>query len=324
MQNEMSDFVIEEEHAGQRIDKALSNLCDDLSRSRIKGLIDDGHTMLNGVPCTTPSKKLELGDVVKIVVPPPVAAEPIAQDIPLDIVHEDADLIVLNKPAGLVVHPGAGNQDGTLVNALLHHCGDDLSGIGGVMRPGIVHRLDKDTSGLMVVAKNDMAHQGLSAQLEDRSLSRKYKALVLGVPMPPKGHVDLPIARHHVNRLKMTVNETHGRTAKTYYQVLENYRDEFSLLECQLESGRTHQIRVHMAHIRYYLIGDQTYGPQPTAVKGALKRAGYDADIAQKIVNFPRQALQAYSLSFLHPGTKKQVSFEIALPDDFSKLLKLL
>lgn len=322
-QNDRSSFKIEEVHVNQRIDKALSDLCADLSRSRIKGLIDGGQVRLNGVACTTPSRKLELGDIVQIDVPPPVPAEPEAQDIPLDIVYEDSDLIVLNKPAGMVVHPGAGNYDGTLVNALLHHCGDELSGIGGVMRPGIVHRLDKETAGLMVVAKNDMAHQGLSAQLEDRSLSRKYKALVLGAPMPPKGSVDQPIGRHHVNRLKMTVNEKYGRESKTHYQVIENYRNEFALLECALESGRTHQIRVHMAFIKHPLIGDPVYGPQPTAVAGALKRAGYDEGMAREIMEFPRQALQAFSLSFIHPGSEKRVSFEIDLADDFVKLLNL-
>ena len=324
MTNDTSCFFISGEQVGQRIDKALSALCDDLSRSRIKGLIDGGHVRLNNMPLKAASSKLEEGDKVELRVPPPVSADPIPQDIPLDIVFEDKDLIVLNKPAGLVVHPGAGNHDGTLVNALLHHCGDELSGIGGVMRPGIVHRLDKDTSGLMVVAKNDMAHKGLSAQLEDRSLSRKYKALVLGVPMPPKGSVDMAIARHKGNRLKMAVNEEEGRAAKTYYQILERYRDEFSLLECKLESGRTHQIRVHMAHVKYPLVGDPAYGPQPTAVQGALRRAEYPPGDIAKIMKFPRQALQAYALSFIHPGTEERVSFEIDLPDDFSNILNLL
>lgn len=324
MKNETNSFTVDEALSGQRLDKILVALCDDLSRSRIKALIDGGEVTLNGFVCTTPSRKLAKGERIELNIPPPVAAEPEAQDIPLDIVYEDDDLIVLNKPIGMVVHPGAGNSDGTLVNALLYHCGDSLSGIGGVMRPGIVHRLDKDTSGLMVVAKNDTAHKGLSAQLEDRSLSRKYKALVLGVPMPPKGNVDLPIARHHANRLKMTVNEEKGRAAKTYYHVIERYRDEFALVECQLESGRTHQIRVHMSYIKHPLIGDQTYGPQPTAVQGALRRASYDAEMVTQILEFPRQALQAYSLSFIHPTTDETVSFEIELPDDFYKLLNLL
>lgn len=324
MTNEVNNFVVEGDLAGQRLDKILVALCDDLSRSRIKALIDSGEVKLNGYICTTPSRKLARGEKIELNLPAPVAAEPAPQDIPLDIVYEDDDLIVLNKPAGMVVHPGAGNYDGTLVNALLHHCGDSLSGIGGVMRPGIVHRLDKDTSGLMVVAKHDKAHKGLAGQLEDRSLSRKYKALVLGVPVPPKGNVDLPIARHHANRLRMTVNEEKGRAAKTYYQVIERYRDEFALVECTLESGRTHQIRVHMSHIKHPLIGDQTYGPQPTAVQGALKRAQYDVDIAADIMKFSRQALQAYSLSFIHPITENTVSFEIKLPEDFSNLLKYI
>lgn len=321
--SENLSFIIEEEHVDVRLDKALSALCDDLSRSRLQALIEQGEVTLNGGACKA-SHRLEIGDQLVVRIPPPVAAEPKPQDIPLEIVHEDTDLIVLNKPVGMVVHPGAGNHDGTLVNALLHHCGDELSGIGGVMRPGIVHRLDKETSGLMVVAKNDKAHKGLAAQLEDRSLSRKYKALVLGVPMPPKGSVDAAIARHKGNRLKMSVNEKEGRAAKTHYKVLQDYRGEFALVECALESGRTHQIRVHMAHIKHPLIGDPAYGPQPTAVSGALKRAGYDEDSMNAVMNFPHQMLQAYSLSFIHPGTNERVSYEIELPENISKILNLL
>ncbi|MCB1532149.1 MAG: RluA family pseudouridine synthase [Alphaproteobacteria bacterium] len=323
--SEVLSFTITEEHVGARMDKALSALCgDDLSRSRLQGLIAEGQVRLNGVSCETASRRLELDDELSVAIPPPVAADPVAQDIPLDIVYEDDDVIVLNKPVGLVVHPGAGNHDGTLVNALLHHCGDTLSGIGGVMRPGIVHRLDKETTGLMVAAKNDKAHKGLAAQLEDRSLSRKYKALVLGVPMPLKGSVDAPIARHKGNRLKMSVNQKEGREARTHYLVLESYRDEFALVECALESGRTHQIRVHMDYIKHPLIGDPTYGPQPTAVQGALKRAGFSAETVQQMMDFPYQVLQAYSLSFIHPGTNEEVSFEIDMPENIRNLLNSL
>jgi 23S rRNA pseudouridine1911/1915/1917 synthase len=272
-------------------------------------LIEAGEVKIHGGVENRPSYKVQSGDVLTLNVPPPIKWYPAPENIPLNIVYEDDDLIVLNKPAGLVVHPGAGNKDGTLVNALLYHCSDSLSGIGGVLRPGIVHRLDKDTSGLMVVAKNDTAHQGLAAQFSDRTLSRKYKALVLGVPMPPKGEINLPIARHHKNRLLMAVNEKHGKPARTFYKVVERYRDHFALVECTLESGRTHQIRVHMKAIDHPLIGDPAYGAQITKVQSALKKAGYNEDIQAHVLNFPRQALHAFSLTFIHPRSGKAMTF---------------
>lgn len=316
-------FLIESDHEGGRLDKVLTELVDDLSRSRIQALIDEGEVTIDDQICQTASRKLNAGEEIVLKIPPPKSADPEPENIPLDIVFEDEHLIVLNKPVGLVVHPGAGNYSGTLVNALLHYCGDDLSGIGGVLRPGIVHRLDKETSGLMVVAKNDKAHQGLSAQLEDRSLLRRYKALVLGNPMPPKGEVDQPIGRHPGNRLKMAVSEE-GKLAKTYYKVIQSYRDEFALLECALESGRTHQIRVHMAYIKYPIVGDPLYGPQRTAVQGALKRAEYDPGIASDIAAFSHQLLHAFALSFVHPVSGEQQSFEQDSPESFIKVLKLL
>ena len=246
------------------------------------------------------------------------------ENIPLDIVFEDEHLIVINKQAGLVVHPGAGNYSGTLVNALLYHCADTLSGIGGVMRPGIVHRLDKDTSGVMLAAKTDQAHKGLAAQLEDRSLSRIYKALVLGVPQPRKGSVDQPLARDHRNRLKMAVNNSHGKTAKTHYQVERDFKGVLSLLECKLESGRTHQIRVHMGYAGYPLIGDPLYGPQPTAVRAALKRGGYEPETIEEVMAFPRQALHAAAISFIHPASGEEMAFEAPMPEDFAGLIGLL
>ena len=251
-------------------------------------------------------------------------ASPQAQDIKLDIVYEDEHMLVINKPVGLVVHPGAGNHDGTLVNALLYHCGDSLSGIGGVVRPGIVHRLDKDTSGLMVVAKNDKAHQGLSEQLSDRSLSRVYLALVLGVPMPPSGCVDKPIGRDPRNRQKMAILAKNSREAQTHYKVKTNYHDALALLECRLQTGRTHQIRVHMGHIKLPLVGDPLYGPQPTALRAALKKAGYEKDDIESIVAFGRQALHATEISFVHPVTAKRMSFNASPPDDFSNILNIL
>ncbi len=317
-------FEISETHNGVRIDKAVSELSEDLSRARVQALIADGQVRLNGLICDSASKKLSAGSVVELTIPPPTESDPQPEDIPLDVLYEDEDLIVINKPAGLVVHPGAGNWSGTLVNALLHHCGGSLSGIGGVVRPGIVHRLDKDTSGVMIAAKNDKAHQGLAAQLEDRSLSRIYKALVLKVPVPPKGTIDLPLGRHPGQRTKMAVRRRDGKAAKTHYHVKENYRDACALVECRLESGRTHQIRVHMEAIKHPIIGDPLYGPQPTAVTAALKKAGYEAPDIEKALDFPRQALHAQFLSFVHPLSDENMSFEAPYPDDFSNLLKLL
>jgi 23S rRNA pseudouridine1911/1915/1917 synthase len=307
-----------------RLDKVLSVAFADLSRSRIQGLIEQGQVLINGKACDTSSKKLVIGDVVELNVPPPVAANPQAENIPLDIVYEDDDLLVINKPAGLVVHPGAGNYTGTLVNALLHHCGGSLSGINGVMRPGIVHRLDKETSGLMVVAKNDRAHKGLAAQLEDRSLSRIYHALVFKVPFPSKGVIDKPLARHYSNRLKMAVVNRGGKEARTHYHVEQKFGEACALIECQLESGRTHQIRVHMESIGHPLIGDPLYGPQKNGVSSALKKAGYDDKIVAEVLEFPRQALHAGHLAFTHPGMQTSLEFEIQAPKDMANLLKLL
>lgn len=322
--SEVYEFTVGEEQAGGRLDRVLAEIQDDFSRARIQNLIADEALQLNGRVFTKASWKVSEGDVLSLTVPDAIPAEPEPEDIPLDIVYEDSDLLVINKQAGLVVHPGAGNHSGTLVNALLHHCGDELSGIGGVMRPGIVHRLDKDTTGLMVVAKNDKAHQGLAAQLEDRSLSRVYKALVLGVPMPIKGHVDMSIGRDPRNRLKMAVNVKQGKEAKTFYKVEEDIGGLFSLLECKLESGRTHQIRVHMAAIKYPLIGDPLYGPQTTAVQAALRKLDIHDPAQQEILGFPRQALHAGFLSFVHPLTQDDMKFDAELPSDLSKLLKEL
>ncbi len=317
-------YTIDETYAGLRIDKVVSALQDDLSRARVQALIDEGHVRVNGVVCVAASRKVQSGDTVVLQVPALREAEPQPEDIALDIVYEDSDLLVLNKAAGMVVHPGAGNYDGTLVNALLHHCAGDLSGIGGVMRPGIVHRLDKETSGLMVVAKHDKAHQGLAAQLEDRSLSRIYYALVLKVPMPIKGSVDYTVGRDPRNRQKMAVNVRGGKDARTFYHVTETFGEACALVECKLESGRTHQIRVHMAAIKHPLIGDPAYGPQATAVQAALKRAEYSEAVIADVLSFPRQALHAGKISFVHPVRGETCHFEADMPDDFSKLLNLL
>lgn len=327
MSDEESDtyhLTITAEQAGHRADKAIAALCEDLSRTRIQTLIGEGSILLNHEVLSDASVKLAEGDEVVVDVPPAVAADPPAENIKLDIVYEDDDLLVINKAAGMVVHPGAGNYTGTLVNALLYHCGDSLSGIGGVARPGIVHRLDKDTSGLMIVAKNDSTHRHLTAQLSERSLSRVYHAIVLGVPVPPLGKVDLPIGRHPSNRMKMAVRRRGGgRAAVTHYSVQKNFGGAFALVECVLETGRTHQIRVHMEAAGHPLIGDQLYGPQDTAVKAALRRLGIEKK-ADEVLAFGRQALHAAAIKFIHPGSGEELFFEADPPNDFSNLLKLL
>jgi 23S rRNA pseudouridine1911/1915/1917 synthase len=232
-------------------------------------------------------------------------------------------LLVIDKPAGLVVHPAPGHRTGTLVNALLHHCGASLSGIGGVRRPGIVHRLDKDTSGLMLVAKNDKAHAGLSAQLADRTLSRVYSALVWGVPSPRKGTVKASIGRHPTQRLKMAANVKQGRSAATHYEIKEAYGQAATLVECKLESGRTHQVRVHMSFLGFPLVGDPVYGLQKTGAQSLLKKSGYGADTVSEILAFPRQALHARQISFIHPATGDSLAFEAQPPSDFAGLLNL-
>ena len=313
-------YTVPDDMDQQRLDKVLSELCGDLSRARLQSLIKDGEVYLNGAVQKKASIKIDAGDTITFTMPDPVEAEPKAENIPLDIVYEDKDLLVINKPAGLVVHPGAGNWTGTLVNALLYHCRDDLSGIGGVVRPGIVHRLDKDTSGLMVVAKNDFAHQGLSDQLQDHTLGRVYHAICNGAPMPPKGTIDKPIGRHLHNRLKMAVTEKNAREAVTYYNVLDTVGEYFSLVECRLKTGRTHQIRVHLAHNGYPLLGDPLYGAQATAVKSYLQKA----EIAPEVAAFPRQALHAKVLSFIHPRTEEEMIFVSEYPEDIANLLQTM
>lgn len=310
-------------YEGQRADKVLSALCDDLSRSRLQSLIREGAVLLNGQVLKSPSFKVGEGDVFLLSIPEPLSAEPQPEDIALDIVYEDDDMLVVNKRAGMVVHPGAGNWSGTMVNALLFYCAGSLSGIGGVIRPGIVHRLDKDTSGLLLVAKNDFAHQSLSAQLADRSLSRVYHALVTGVPMPLKGRIDRPVGRCRHNRLKMSVMGSASRDARTHYKVIQNFSEACSLVECRLETGRTHQIRVHMEALGHPLVGDALYGPQDTLLKSNLKKAGYDISVIDEVLNFPRQALHACALKCVHPKSGEQLVFEAEKPDDFSDLLRI-
>lgn len=312
------------ELAGQRLDKALSLLLPEFSRARLQVLIKDGHVLMNGAVCADVSVKVKEGAGLSLSLPPLLEAEPQAQNIKLDIVYEDEHLLVINKPPGLVVHPGAGNHDGTLVNALLHHCGASLSGIGGVARPGIVHRIDKDTSGLLVAAKHDQAHRHLTEQLMDRSLSRVYQALAFKTPVPRKGSVNQPLGRDSGNRLKMAINRRTGKDAQTDYLVLEDFGGALSFIECRLHSGRTHQIRVHMQSLGHPLIGDQLYGPQKNAIESAMKKAGFEAEQITPITAFKRQALHAASISFMHPETEEWMEFEAELPADMAHLLDVL
>ncbi|SCW49873.1 23S rRNA pseudouridine1911/1915/1917 synthase [Sphingobium faniae] len=304
------ETTIGEAQAGMRLDRALADLLPDLSRERLKALILEGQVTTGGrVP--NPSAKVAAGQCFTITLPPPVEAEAVAQDIPLAIVYEDADLIVVDKPAGLVVHPAAGNLDGTLVNALLHHCRGGLSGIGGVARPGIVHRIDKDTSGLLVVAKTDKAHEGLARQFKDHSIERLYAAIVHGVPAPASGSVDTWIGRSDADRKKMAVHrEGRGKHAVTHYRTVERLTGA-ALMECRLETGRTHQVRVHMAHIGHPLIGDPVYGRNRKGFKSILETLG-----------FKRQALHARTLGFIHPVTGETLRFESVLPPDMQELLR--
>ena len=323
-----SNFTAGDGEGGLRLDVFLAARHPDLSRTRIKNLILEQAVTIDGRPAKGASQKIIAGQTACVDIPPAVPDTPEPENIPLDIVYEDADLLVINKQAGLVVHPGAGNYTGTLVNALLYHCGDSLSGIGGVKRPGIVHRLDKDTSGLMLAAKSDRAHHALAAQLADRTLSRRYRAFVWGVPRLKKGAVDAAIARHTRNRLKMTVvpekqaRAGKGKAAKTYYTVEENFYGEMALLDLKLDSGRTHQIRVHMEMLGHPLIGDPLYGAQKTAMQAALKRAGFmvEGDAAQGILDFPRQALHAWKIGFVHPVSEEEMTFESAFPADLEDL----
>jgi 23S rRNA pseudouridine1911/1915/1917 synthase len=298
---------------GLRFDRALAAALPTLSRERLKALISSGDVRdANGMALRDPSSKARPG-LYEIHVPAPAAAHNVPQDIALEIVYEDDDLIVVDKPAGMVVHPAAGNFDGTLVNALLHHCAGRLSGIGGVARPGIVHRIDKDTSGLLVAAKTDAAHEGLSAQFAAHSIDRRYKAIVAGIPNPTSGTVDAPLARSSANRQKMAiVEEGRGKRAVTHYRLVTPLRDS-ALIECRLETGRTHQVRVHMTSIGHPLLGDPAYGRMKSMHRDVLKR-----------LDFKRQALHAAELGFVHPVSKENLSFKSAIPSDMQELFSAL
>ncbi|AEP08942.1 RluA family pseudouridine synthase [Micavibrio aeruginosavorus] len=315
--------TVSDELNGMRLDKALAALCPDHSRTRLKALIEGGQVTAGGKKLRDASTPVKAGLVLQVVVPQAVEATPQPENIPLDIVYEDSDLLVINKQAGLVVHPGAGNPTGTLVNALLYHCGDTLSGIGGVMRPGIVHRLDMETTGLMVVAKNDIAHRGLSDQLADRTLHRLYMAIVWRIPAH-KGVVDMPIGRHPSFRQKMAVNVRGGREARTHYNVERSFGEAASLITCKLESGRTHQIRVHMTAIRHPLVGDPLYGLQHNAQESLLRKGGLSPEEADFVLKFPRQALHARHIGFIHPVTGEEIGFDAEPPADIEELLSVM
>lgn len=319
-------FIVMPDDAGQRLDKFLASQCPDLSRTRLQDLVGSGDVTVDGRGDISASLKVKGGMEVALTVPPLVDDTPVPENIPLDIVYEDDHLLVINKQAGLVVHPAAGHAQGTLVNALLYHCGDSLSGIGGVRRPGIVHRLDKDTSGLMLVAKHDHAHHFLSDQLADRSLSRTYDAFIWDVPDVRTGMIDAPVGRHATNRQKMAINRTpSGRKARTRYTLVEKFGDgNASHVSCDLETGRTHQVRVHMAHLGHPLVGDPLYGLQRTGRESRLRKGGWDEEAATFINQFPRQALHAAKIRFVHPETEEDMAFEAALPPDMAQLLSYL
>lgn len=297
-------FVVDSDNSGKRIDRIISEQCDGLSRSAVQKLIDEGNVTVNSL-IVTKNYKVKSGDRVTVRIPKPKELEIIAENIPLDIRYEDDDLLVVNKVKGMVVHPAAGNYDGTLVNALMYHCKDSLSGINGVIRPGIVHRIDKDTSGLLIVAKSDFAHISLAEQIKAHTFTREYQSVVYGSFKNDDGTVDAPIGRHPVDRKKMTVTVKNSKNATTHYRVVKRYKD-FTHLALRLETGRTHQIRVHMSYIGHPVAGDPVYGPK-------------------KVIEYlGGQCLHAGLIGFRHPRTKEYVEIQSELPEYFTGFLRRL
>ncbi len=297
-------FQVAEEFEDMRIDRYLAEICPDLSRSYVQKLLKSGDVEADGVK-VKPSYRVSAGEVVELEVQAPSEPEILAQDMDLDIVYEDEDVILINKPKGMVVHPAAGHYEGTLVNGLMAHCKDQLSGINGMLRPGIVHRIDKDTTGILIVCKNDMAHRSIAAQLKEHSITRRYQAIVCGVIREEEGTVDAPIGRHPTDRKKMCVNEKNGRHAVTHYRVLRRFAG-YTYIECRLETGRTHQIRVHMASLHHPILGDTVYGP------------------ARCPFHLEGQTLHAGMLGFVHPRTGQYMEFTAPLPEYFEQLLDRL
>ncbi len=301
----MSDkltLTVNENNSGSRVDKYISDNIAELTRSAVQGLIEKGNVLINGDQ-TSKNYKLRSGDCITVDIPEPQLLDAQPEDIPLDIVYEDDDLLVVNKPKGMVVHPAHGNPTGTLVNALLHHCGDSLSGINGVIRPGIVHRIDKNTSGLLIVAKNDRAHLGLAAQIKEHSFTREYEAVAVGYFKKSDGTIDAPIGRHKTDRKKMCVTPENSRNAVTHYSVMKQYGG-YAHIRLRLETGRTHQIRVHLAYIGHPVLGDDVYGKPFKGIEG--------------------QCLHARKIGFVHPATGEYMEFSSELPEYFQAVLRKL
>ena len=298
------EFIVSEESEGERVDKYLTMLMDSLSRSYLQKLLKESHVTVGGQPVKA-NYRIKTEDAVRVLLPPLITPDILPENIPLEVLYEDEDVIVVNKPKGMVVHPAAGNDDGTLVNALLHHCGDSLSGINGIIRPGIVHRIDKDTSGLLIVAKNDIAHQGLAQQIKEHSFTRIYEAVVYGNMKREEGTVDAPIGRHPTDRKRMAVTDKNSRNAVTHYKVLKRY-DGFTHVQLKLETGRTHQIRVHMAYIGHPVAGDTVYG------------------VKKVITSLNGQCLHARVIGFVHPITEEYIEITSELPVYFTQFLSKL
>lgn len=298
------EFIIEEDMKGARLDVVLSLIIEEASRSHLQKLIDIERVLVNGEACTSKKYRVKAGDAVRVTVPEPARPNITPEDIPIDIIYEDEDVLVVDKPKGMVVHPAAGNYTGTLVNALLYHC-KTLSSINGVIRPGIVHRIDKNTSGLLMIAKNDMAHRSLAEQLASHTITRAYRAVVYNNFKEDEGTVDAPIGRDPKNRMKMAVTSLNSREAVTHYKVLQRF-GSYTYIEARLETGRTHQIRVHMAHINHPLLGDAAYGPK------------------KKALGVETQMLHAKLLGFYHPKTGEYMEFDSPLPPEFVNVIKKL
>ena len=301
-------FKVEAEESGLRVDKYLSDQLPEISRSYLQKIIKDGQVLANDKPVKA-NYKVSMGDAIELEIPEAVEPEIEPENIPLEILYEDADVILINKPKGMVVHPSAGHYSGTLVNGLMYHCKDELSGINGVMRPGIVHRIDMDTTGVIIACKNDKSHNSIAEQLKEHSITRRYRAIVCGNIKEDEGTVDKPIGRDPSNRLRNAVTDLNSKNAVTHYKVLERF-GRFTLIEAQLETGRTHQIRVHMAYLKHPLLGDELYGPVKSKEGSKL--------------GAKRQMLHAGILGFVHPSTGEYMEFESSLPDDFESVLKKL